>query len=1092
MSSPLNDEAARRTIREETGRTLFVEAGAGSGKTKSLVDRITQLVLVDGVDMREIAAVTFTEKAAAELRDRLRAALERSARRGADRERAERALDELDGAAIGTLHSFAQRILFEHPIEAGLPPLIEVADELSSAVAFEERWSEQRRRLLDDDAMAEPLLLAMSAGVKLENLRSLAKLFNSDWDLVAERVLAGVEPTSAQLRGVEAIIERAAEVARHPSHCSDAEDKLAVRLQALAGLGHQLQAATDAAQQLEVLREVAELKFGRIGNKNNWQINVQAVRDDCAELVETAGAAVAEVLETTLRLLSRWIAARVLESAEQRRAAGRLEFHDLLVLSRDLLRSHSDVRAALQARYSRLLLDEFQDTDPIQIELAVRIAGGAAAGQERWEDVDVPPGSLFVVGDPKQSIYRFRRADIAMYLRSQEVIGEQVSLMTNFRTVAPVVDWVNGVFSRLIVEEPNAQPRYRRLDPVREPADRSPAVVALGADAHPDKLDAAALRELEAADVAGIIRRAMAEGWRVLDEATKDWRPAGLDDIAILVPARTSLPFLEEALNASGIPYRAEASSLVYEADEVRDLLAAVRAVADPSDGLALVTALRSPLFACGDDDLWTWKRDGGALNLLAPVPDDRATHPVAVALDYLRRLHYRSRWMAPSEVLTALVIDRRMLEVAAPGPRARDQWRRLRFVVDQARAWSESEHGGLRGYLAWAAQQGEESSRVVEASLPETDASAVRVMTIHAAKGLEFPIVVMSGMTAQPRNPSGVQVLWPASGGYEVKLRKGVTTGDFDVAAPIDEQMDDRERMRLLYVAATRARDHLVVSLHRSAKSTARTSARLLADEGGATAGAESWSVEQRSGDGDVLVEATAPHAPEEYQAWLAELTRVREASRRPSAFSASGLEGSEPEVAFVPVEEEAGRAKGAVNIELPAWSKGRYGTAIGRAVHGVLQTVDLATGAGLEDAVASQCVAEGVEGYAEVVTALVRSALASEVVQRAATRRHWREMYVGTVQDDGSVLEGYVDLVYEEDNGSLAIVDYKTDAIPAEALATRVRYYAPQLLAYTDIVRAASGVPEADATALFASPTTATAVRVPAAGRLGEVSTE
>jgi ATP-dependent exoDNAse (exonuclease V) beta subunit len=151
---------------------------------------------------------------------------------------------------------------------------------------------------------------------------------------------------------------------------------------------------------------------------------------------------------------------------------------------------------------------------------------------------------------------------------------------------------------------------------------------------------------------------------------------------------------------------------------------------------------------------------------------------------------------------------------------------------------------------------------------------------------------------------------------------------------------MDDRERIRLLYVA-TRARDHLVVSLHRSAKSIARTSARLLADEGGAAEDAEAWSVEQLSGDGDVLVEPTAPRAPQEYEAWLRELTRAREASRRASAFSASGLEGTDPEVAFTPAEEEAGRAKGALNIELPAWSKGRYGTAIGRAVHGVLQTV-------------------------------------------------------------------------------------------------------------------------------------------------------
>ncbi|MFW3171373.1 UvrD-helicase domain-containing protein [Geodermatophilus sp. CPCC 206100] len=1074
MSTPLADAEARRTICEATDRTLFVEAGAGSGKTKSLVERISHLVLTDGVAMRSIAAVTFTEKAGAELRDRLRAQLEQ-----AGGERAEQALDDLDGAAIGTLHSFAQRILGEHPIEAGLPPLVEVADELSSAVAFEERWAEQRRRLLDDETIARPLLLAMSAGVTLENLRSLAKLFNADWDLVTERILTGEELPEPELRDVDRLVRTAAELAARADECTDATDKFLPSLGHFGAWGARLGAAVDAAQRLEVLREAAGLKASH-GQSRNWggKPALDGLKDGCKQLVADAAEIVAEVLETTLRLLSRWIAARVIEAAEARRAAGRLEFHDLLVISRELLRGQPEVRAALRARYQHLLLDEFQDTDPIQIELAVRIAGGAEATQERWEDVVVPPGSLFVVGDPKQSIYRFRRADIGMYLRSQQVIGGRVDLTTNFRMTEPIVSWVNDVFGRLIVAEPDAQPAYTPLAPRRQAAEGSPAVVALGASAHADKLTAAQLRELEAADVAGVVLRAIAEGWQVLDPVTKVWRTARLDDVAILVPARTSLPFLEEALDRARIPYRAEASSLVYEAQEVRDLLAAARAIADPSDGLALVAALRSPLFGCGDDDLWTWKRDGGALHLLVPLDDNRAQHPVARALDYLRRLHYRSRWMAPSEVLAALVTDRRMLEVAAPGPRARDQWRRLRFVVDQARAWSESEHGGLRAYLAWAAQQGEETSRVVEASLPETDASAVRVMTIHAAKGLEFPIVVMSGLTSAPRNPSGVRVLWPASGGYAVSLRKGVTTGDFDVAAPVDEQMDDRERRRLLYVAATRARDHLVVSLHRSAASSTRSAARLLAEDGRAAEGAEAWSAAELPADASVRTEPTAPRSPQEYREWFARLARVREASGLPSAVSASGLEGTEPAVASGAAD--AGGAKGALNIELPAWTKGRYGTAIGRAVHGVLQSVDLATGAGLADAVASQCGTEGVEAHADVVTELVRSALSSEVVQRAAASEHWREMYVGTLQDDGTVLEGLVDLVYREDDGSLVVVDYKTDAIPAAALPSRLAYYRPQIAAYAQML-AAAGCTVGESSVAFLAPDRATVVPVP-----------
>ena len=1073
------DEAARNRIREDTGSTLFVEAGAGSGKTAKLLDRVVTLVLRDGVPLSEIAAVTFTEKAGAELRDRLRVRFEAVSRSGDGRahDRAERALDELDAAAIGTLHSFAQRILTEHPIEAGLPPLIGVLDEVASSVAFEERWAEQRSRLLDDESMADALLLAMSAGVTLEHLRSLAKTFGSDWDLVADRVLGGPEPRAAALAEVQALVDEAARLAARRAECTDPGDLFIDALVELEAWGIRLGSVVDAGGRLEVLTSVDALKWGRGGRQANWP-DLPGLRDDCKALQARAKQLVEEVSGSTLRVLACWIGREVVAAADARRAEGRLEFHDLLVLARDLLRRSGDVREALSLRYRRLLLDEFQDTDPIQIELAVRIAGGRAASNERWQDVAVPPGSLFVVGDPKQSIYRFRRAEIGMYLEAQDRIGETVSLTTNFRTVAPVLDWVNAVFSELIQYEDGAQPAYQSLDEDRAGPPNGPPVVVLGAEEHADEPRADPLREREAADVAAVVQQALDGGWQVWDRRSSSWRPAHLGDIAVLVPSRISLPFLEDAFDRGGIAYRAEASSLVYQAAGVRDLLAAARAVADPSDALALVTALRSPLFGCGDDDLWSWKRARGAFNILAPVSDELTRHPVGLAVSYLRRLHNRSRWMTPSEVLGTLVADRRMLEVAATGPRARDAWRRLRFVVDQARAWSEVEHGGLRAYLAWAQRQGEEASRVAEAVLPETDTDAVRVMTVHAAKGLEFPIVILSGMSSAPRSASGVRVLWPAGGGYEVALSKSVQTGDFAAEAPVDEQMDSCERRRLLYVAATRARDHLVVSLHRVAGLKTETNAKLLADVGAAAAaGAVRFDGTLREA---AVVDGARASAPPSFDNWLAQLESVRSGSRTPSAVSASGLEGTEPAVVLqASPDDEAGLAKGARDVELPPWSKGRYGTAVGRAVHGVLQIVDLATGDGLADAVAAQCVAEGVVPYADVVTALVQSALGSDLVRRAAVRPYWRESYVGTVESDGTVLEGFIDLIYREDDGSLVIVDYKTDVIPAAAIPARVNFYRPQMDAYTKTLTAAGVGDRPSGHLLFLHPTGATAIQ-------------
>ncbi|MEV0289997.1 UvrD-helicase domain-containing protein [Kribbella sp. NPDC050820] len=1107
MSEFLLDSAARERIQSDTSATLFVEAGAGSGKTHALVDRVTTLVLRDGVPLRTIAAVTFTEKAGAELRDRLRVEFEK-ARKGPAGKLADAALDDLDSASIGTLHAFAQQLLLAHPIEAGLPPLIDVLDEVGSSVAFEERWAELQQLLLDDDSIAEPLLLAMAVGVELKHLRSLARLFGNDWDLIAERVLVD-PPELVAMPDLTGLVAAAAQIGAVAESCLDAEDRLLPRVQQIRELGVMLDAATDQETQLAILQTLRGLKVGRIGRKENWP-DINRVRGDCTEVVEVAGSLVELLLDACLRHLSHWIAERVLESAELRRAEGRLEFHDLLVLARDLLRRDASVRSALQERFERLLLDEFQDTDPIQIELAVRIAGGAEASAEDWRDVEVPEGRLFVVGDPKQSIYRFRRANIATYLTAQDLLGETVALTTNFRTVSPVLDWINAVFGSLIQPQEAAQPSYQALAPHRagpsadsprvpspQPADVSgdqlsllgdlfdsadepalatvlpfrrttsdddtpvagfdsydeqlsgPAVTVLGAEPHADlpRAQASVLREREAVDVAATIEQVLTNGWLVYDERTRGWRPAEAGDIAVLVPARTSLPFLEDALDRADIPYRAEASSLVYQTAEVRDLLACARALGDPSDQLALVTTLRSPLFGCGDDDLYVWKRSGGSFTLTAPVPDSLLTHPVGEAMEWLRRTFYAARWMTPSEVLAKIVADRRMLEVAAIGARARDAWRRVRFVVDQARAWSEVEHGGLRSYLAWAAHQGEEASRVAEAVLPETDADAVRVMTIHAAKGLEFPIVILSGMTAAPNRQRGVQVLWPPDGGYAVKLKSSVQTEDFDLVQPVDEQMDDFERRRLLYVAATRARDHLVVSLHRSGNRRHSSNAELLASAGGVEAphvtlfdSPAPVEREPRSS-----ADVTPPIARTD---WENRVAAARSASRQRSAQSASGLEGTGPDVALADVDP--GTAKAARDLELPPWSKGRYGTAIGRAVHGVMQVVDLSTGAGLDAAVAAQCLAEGVLEYADVVAALARSALAADVVKRAAVREHWRESYVGSLQPDGTILEGFVDLIYREDDGRLVIVDYKTDAVPAAALDSRVAYYAPQLQAY------------------------------------------
>ena len=257
------DDAARRAVVNDLDRTLFLEAGAGSGKTRCLVNRFVALV-ESGVPADHIAAITFTDKAAGELVDRIRGELERRAREGSTS--CGDALAVLDQAAIGTLHSFAQRILTEHPIEAGLPPRITVIDEIASQVAFEERWDEYVDEVLDDEAMEQPLRLLIASGGKLQHLHDVAVAFDANWDLVADRV--DQRPPAIPPLDVTGLLENLAEVIALADHCTSTNDKLLGHIQGtVQEFEQRLRDAVDDDSRLELLANVKlAYKHGRSAN----------------------------------------------------------------------------------------------------------------------------------------------------------------------------------------------------------------------------------------------------------------------------------------------------------------------------------------------------------------------------------------------------------------------------------------------------------------------------------------------------------------------------------------------------------------------------------------------------------------------------------------------------------------------------------------------------------------------------------------------------------------------------------------------------------------------------------------------------------
>ena len=1089
----LGDKPARDAIGTELDATLFVEAGAGTGKTKALVDRVVALVTSDGPDLpapiHAIAAITFTEKAAAELRDRIRHEL----RSLADDERAtaivrarcRAALDDLDSAAICTLHSFAQRILTEFPIEIGLPPRIEVRDEISSRIAFEARWREFVDEMLDDPELESTVLVLLAAGVKLVHLRTVAEKLDDNWDLL-DRVEPAPPLPALALDGWLTEFEA---VCSAGVQCSAEADTMLTRLDEFAEYRDRLRSAVDDGERVELLRaEKPSFRVGNSGNKKNW-VDIVGLRERIVKLGTQRQAMTDAVLDGAIKRAVAAIKVYVERSVRQRRESGELDFHDLLVLARTLLRDAEHgvgARARLWERYQRILIDEFQDTDPIQVELAALLGSDDPHDGERaWNEMSVDPGRLFFVGDPKQSIYRFRRADIATFLEARDRFAQPAPrfLTCNFRTAPRVLGWINHVFNELIQPYEGSQPEYRPLDPARTvPVEHDHGVVLLGVEPHGEdsgRIDASELRRREAADVAAIARAAVAEKWPVFDKGLDAWRPACLGDVCILLPARTSLGYLEQALAEADVPYRAETSSLVYSSREVRDLLMTLRAIDDSSNSLALVAALRSSIFGCGDDDLFRYKVErGGSWNIAAGLPEELpADDPVGGAMRLLNELYVARMWSTPSELLERIVRERAVLEVGALNGRFRDVARRVRFLIDQARAYADAVGGTLRDYLAWAEMQGAEGARVVEAVVPETDDDAVRIMTIHGAKGLEFPIVVCSGMTTMAQTSGkGVEVLFPGTGGCEVKIVKGVQTAEFELHKPVDEQMGFHEKLRLLYVACTRARDHLVVSVHRKAHTPRAddrphwTHAELLWD---AATGAHWIAPDIGPGamepvPGSTLPAAEPGLAPE---VWQAEYDRAHLRGNRRGFVSATTL--AHRLDAFevgTGADEDPGLAKEGRDLELPPWNKGRYGTAIGRAVHATLQTIELTTGAGVDAAAAAQAAAEGVLGYESTITALTRAALASAVVTRAAARPHWREMYVA-VPFEGITLEGYVDLVFRDDDG-LVVVDYKTDSVDPRTRGERIAHYRIQAAAYALAVAEATGEPVVRGVLCFLDP--------------------
>ena len=1079
-------------VEANPGTSLAVSAGAGSGKTTSLVGRVAALVGTPGVQMSELVVITFTEKAAREVSHRLRQTL------------GEAAL--LDEAFIGTIHGFCQSLLRRFPIEAGLPPKFTTADELTSGAMADERAEQAVQALynvaLKNRALEEALMVVASFNA-LQFLPDLVRSIDNDWLRLSGAPAAAPMSIAVALAGVMRMLDAVSSDHRYLAGSDNMRTKVD-------------DAVAEAGATLELMQSVPALAAAA------WALHENR-RSGSAPWEPFRLAMRFASFEPALSQLMSALTPIVVDTASKRVGRGELSFDDLLVLTRRLLQTNRQVRAEIRARHRYLFVDEFQDTDQVQFDILTELTSPDPAS---------PPSSMFAVGDPKQSIYGFRNADVALFSSLLAADSSNRQLTINRRTRGDVCAWINAVLE-LRFAQGDAAPAdhvpYVALEPHRAPntADSGPGVVVLGMPGwvkldHESADDTA---RAEAADIAALVQQAVGgvAPWKVGAGADRPERPASYRDITVLVRSRTRLGVLEHTLRQAGVPYRVEGGTLIYGSREVYELLRVLRAIDDPTNQLKVVTALRTSIFGLDDRQLMEY-RFGPADGERQQYPSDFrvfTTKPGAVgdALRVLDQFGRRKHERTPAELIAELYDGWRGVAAAmAEGQQvARETWRRVRYVIDEARAWSDATGGTLAEYLAWVDRRIDDVDRV-ELSTDEGEDS-LRIMTIHAAKGLEFPITIVAGLGGGDATDSSTGLHWH-NGKPLIRLGRLTSDGLADMSSA-ERQRSRAEEARLLYVAFTRAQDHLVVSMHH--KNAACAAGRLVAAV--TSADAVGYAV---CPDAQLPLAHPPAHTRPDLDGLLdgeveepAELDRTINQVRRiwtPSGIAkalgdAAGpstdvelVQGSlfaddeETDDDVVAPGERFGEAVGRHQPDTddheatdpgnrkepglndrPSRRGGRFGTAKGSAVHAVMQQVALDEPTrGLAKLVDVAAEAEGVLDRRRDIEAMVNSLLRGSLFARMqASPNCRREMYVGAQFGEVTVW-GYVDAVFVNVDGSLTLVDFKTDTLvtsPAEL----ARRYQPQMSGYVAALQQATGMVVSEAWLAVAQPDGAAAVEIP-----------
>ena len=838
MAKPeLEDQSARDRIeREALDRNMVVLAGAGAGKTHELVERMVNCVRIKGASVERMAAITFTRKAAGEMRGRFLLRLqERLAKaQGEEAARLQGALDRVDQCFIGTIHSFCGQLLRERPVEAGIRADFTEIDGREETRLSRRVWGDFVQQCF---AAEDPRLEALEVmGIGLADLHEFFNARCGMADLPLK--VRAVEPPD--LTGaVRAARRFIADVAQHiPEPLLEGRDDF---LEAFER-ARLFIANCDLSSERH---RVTLLKLLHVLEKKSITLRRWAPNGAYAKVLrdELRAAFVDSVTRPALTQWRQYIYPHVVEFIDdavafynqQRLSKGQMTFGDLLLRATALLRDSPQVRRYFGTRYEILFVDEFQDTDPIQAEMLFYLTGADTESTD-WQRLEPRPGSLFIVGDEKQSIYRFRRADVATFrlagARLEVAAGSTEQLNTSFRSLGNLCTWINGTFSPLFAAFESAyQARFAPMLQYK-PAGQDCHCVRQIRTERVYRHSRAAIADLEGERIADFIAAALA-GQTALngvgEGAILDPR-AEPGDFLILTQTRKMLPRYAAALEARGIPYDVSGGGQLGDRPEVRSFVELIEAVHRPDHPLPLLGYLRGQLVGLGDDELYRFKNLGGLFNYRHPeaIPEALPAETKECfeeAFDRLRRTEERMRRRSP-----AVAFEQTMEELALPAfslceemgsSRAGTLLRLLALV----RHWdSQGWHWGqVVEELREVIEDGD--YKIEEMTLESGQDNVVKLMNIHQSKGLQAKVVFLADPMDEtihkeevPFHVSRTAVTPFLS--LPVRRSRGEYASEV-LAEPYDWQADGEEelkfiraeKLRLVYVAATRAENLLVVS---------------------------------------------------------------------------------------------------------------------------------------------------------------------------------------------------------------------------------------------------------------------------------------